>query len=69
LWSDGLLAHLIAIALEIHFEQEVFHGDLQRSYYDLGYMHTLTLNIKEDIEYQRGMNVKLNPGKFSKSGN
>jgi hypothetical protein len=38
-------------------------------YYDMGDVHTLTLKIKEDIEFQRGMNVKLNPGNFSKSGN
>jgi hypothetical protein len=67
LWSDRLLAHLIAIALELHFRQEAFHGDLQRLDYDLGDMHTLTLKIKEDIEFQRGMNVKINPGNFSKS--
>jgi hypothetical protein len=65
LWSDRLLAHLIAIAPELHFGQEVFHGDLQRLDYDLGDMHTLTLKSKEDIEFQIGMNVKLNPGKFS----
>jgi hypothetical protein len=59
-----LLAHLIAIAPELHFGQEVFHGDIQRLYYDLGDMHTLFLNIKKDIEFQRGMDVKLNPGIF-----
>jgi hypothetical protein len=41
----------------------VFHGNLQRLNYDLGDMHTLTLKIKEDIEFERGMNVKLNPRK------
>jgi hypothetical protein len=56
---------MIANAPELHFGQEVFHGYLQRLFYDLGDMHTLTLKIKEDIEFQRGMNVKLNPGKFS----
>jgi hypothetical protein len=25
--------------------------------------YTLTLKIKEDVEFQRGINVKLNPGK------
>jgi hypothetical protein len=64
LWSNRLLAHQIAIAPELHFGQEVFHGDLQRLYYDLGYMQTLTLKIKEDIEFQRAMNVKLNPRIF-----
>jgi hypothetical protein len=43
----------------------VLHGYLQRLDYDLGDMHTLTLKIKEDIEFQIGMNVKLNLGKFS----
>jgi hypothetical protein len=60
---------MIVIAPELHFGQEVFYGDLQRLYYDMGDVHTLTLKIKEDIEFQRGMNVKLNPGNFSKSGN
>jgi hypothetical protein len=32
-------------------------------------MHTLTPQIKEDMEFQRGINVKLNPGKSPKSGN
>jgi hypothetical protein len=53
LWSDRLLAHMIANALELHFGQEVFHGYLQRLFYDLGDMHTLTLKIKEDIEFQK----------------
>jgi hypothetical protein len=30
-------------------------------------MHTLTLNIKEDFEFQRGLIVKLNPWKVFKS--
>jgi hypothetical protein len=34
-------------------------------HYHLGGMHTLTLKIKEDIKFQRGINVKLNSGKFS----
>jgi hypothetical protein len=65
LQSDRLLATLIANAPELHFGQEVFHCNLHRLYYELGDMHTLTLKIKEDIEFQRGMDVKLNPGKFS----
>jgi hypothetical protein len=67
LWSDRLHAHLIPISPELHFGQEVFHGDLQRLYYDMGDVHTLTLKIKENIEFQRGMNVKLNTEKFPKS--
>jgi hypothetical protein len=64
LWSDRLIEILIANPSKLHFGQEVHHGDLQRLYYDLGDMHTLTTNIKEDIEFQRGINVKLNPEKF-----
>jgi hypothetical protein len=43
----------------------VLHGDLQILDYDLADMHTLTLKMKEDIKFQRGINVKLNPGKYS----
>jgi hypothetical protein len=39
----------------------VLHDDLQRLYYDLSDMYTLTLKIKEDIGFQRRINVKLNP--------
>jgi hypothetical protein len=47
----------------------VLHSDLQRLDYDLGDIHILMLKIKEDIEFQRGINVKLNRGKKSKSVN
>jgi hypothetical protein len=47
----------------------LLHGDLQRLYYYLSDMYTLTPNIKEDIEFQRGLIVKLKPEKFPKSGN
>jgi hypothetical protein len=40
------------------FWQGVLHGDLQRLDYDLSDIHTLTLKIKEDIEFQRGLIVK-----------
>jgi hypothetical protein len=63
LWSDRLIEILIAKPSKFHFGQEVLHCDLQRLDYDLGDMHTLTLQIKEDIEFQRGINVKLNPEK------
>jgi hypothetical protein len=43
----------------------VLHSDLQRLDYDLDDMYTLNLKIKEDIEFQRGINVKLNYGKSS----
>jgi hypothetical protein len=61
LWSDRLIAHLNAIAPELHFGQNVFHGDLQRFDYDLYDMHTLTPKITEDIEFQIGISVKLTP--------
>jgi hypothetical protein len=32
-------------------------------------MITLTITMKEDIEFQIGIIVKLKPGKFPKSGN
>jgi hypothetical protein len=58
LWSDRLLAHLIANAPEFHFGQEVVHGNLQGLEYDLDDIHTLTIKIKKDIEFQRGIIVK-----------
>jgi hypothetical protein len=69
LWSDRLLAHLIANPSKLKYRQQMLHGDFQRIDYDLSDMHTLTPKIKEDIEFQRGINAKLNPGNFSKSGN
>jgi hypothetical protein len=61
---DWLIEILIINSLKLHFGQEVLHGDLQGLDYDLASMHTLTLNIKEDIEFQMGRNVKLNRGKI-----
>jgi hypothetical protein len=66
LWSDRLLAHLIANAPEFNIGQEVLLGDLQGLYYDLDYMNTLNLKIKEEIEFQRGLIVKLLSWKFKK---
>jgi predicted glycosyltransferase len=40
---------LIPNALELHFEQVLLHGD--RLKYDLGDVHTLTPQIKEDIKF------------------
>jgi hypothetical protein len=57
LWLGRLIEILIANPSKLH-------GDLQRLDYDLGDMNTLTLNIKEDIKFQRGINGKVNPGKF-----
>jgi hypothetical protein len=65
LWSDRLIEILIANPSKLHFDQQVLHGDLQRLDYHLGDMHILTLMIKEHIQFQRGINVKLNPRKFS----
>ncbi len=65
LWSDRLIEIIIPNAPELHFGQGLLHGDLQRLDYDLGDRYTLTPKIKEDIEFQRGINVKLNPGNFS----
>jgi hypothetical protein len=51
LWSDRLIKILIANPSKLHFGQEVLHGDLKRLKYDLSNMHTLTLKMKEDIEF------------------
>jgi hypothetical protein len=55
LWSDRLIEILIANPSELHFGQEVLHGDLQRLDYDLDDMHTLTPQIKEDIKFKEGL--------------
>jgi hypothetical protein len=68
LWSDRVIGILIPNALELHFGQGLLYGYLQRLDYDLGHMHTQTPQIKEDIEFQRGINIMLQPGKFLKSG-
>jgi hypothetical protein len=59
LWSDRLIEILIANPSKLHFGQGVLHCDLPGLYYDMDDMHTLTPQIKEDIEFQRGINVKL----------
>jgi hypothetical protein len=64
LWSDMLIEILIANPSKLHFGQEMLHGDLQRLDYDLGDMDILIHQIKEDIEFQRGLVIKLNLGKF-----
>jgi hypothetical protein len=61
LWSDRLIEVLILNPSKLHFGQEVLHGDLQRLDYDLSARYTLTPKIKEDIEFQRGIIVKLKP--------
>jgi hypothetical protein len=52
--------NLIQKAPELHFGQGVLLGDLQRLDYDLSDMHTTTLKIKEDMEFRKGLIVKLN---------
>jgi hypothetical protein len=51
LWSDRLNEILIPNAPELHFGEGLLHGGLRRLDNDLGDMHTLTLKIKEDIEF------------------
>jgi hypothetical protein len=63
LWSDRLIEILIANPSKLVIGQEVLYGGLQTLNYDLGDMHILTLNIKEDTKFQRGINAKLNPKK------
>jgi hypothetical protein len=65
LWSDRLIEILIANLSKLYFGQEVLHGDLQRLDCDMGDIHTPTPQIKEDIKFQIGRNVKLNSRKFS----
>jgi hypothetical protein len=60
LWPDRLIETLIANPSKLHFGQEVLHDDLQGLDFDLSDIHTPTLKIKEDIEFQRGINVKIN---------
>jgi hypothetical protein len=67
LWSDTLIEILIANPSKLHFGQGVLYGDVRRLYYDLGDMDTLTPRNKQDIEFQRGLVVKLSFGKFSVS--
>jgi hypothetical protein len=66
LWSDRLIKILIPNPPELHYGQGVLYGDLQRLYYDMGDMYLLTPKIKEDIEFQRGIIVKLKPRKSPK---
>ncbi len=65
-WSDRLVKTPVANPSKLHFGQEVLHCYIQRLDYDLDDIHILNPQIKEDIEFQRGINVKLNLGKVSK---
>jgi hypothetical protein len=51
LWLDRLIEILIANPSNLHFGQGVLLCDLQELYYDLDDLHTLTPQIKEDIEF------------------
>jgi hypothetical protein len=51
LWSDRLLAHLIANPSKLKYGQEIIHGDLQRLDYDLGDLHAPYPNIEEYMEF------------------
>jgi hypothetical protein len=64
LWSERLIEILIPKAPELHLGQGLLHADLERLDYDLDDKYILTSKIKEDIEFQRGIIVKLKPGKF-----
>jgi hypothetical protein len=69
LWSDRIIEILTANASKLHIGEEVLHGDLQGFHYDLGDLDTRNPQIKEDIEFQIGLVVKLSSGKFSCLGN
>jgi hypothetical protein len=58
LWSHRLIATLIANAPELHFGQEVLHGDLICLHYDMEDMHKLNPQIEEDMEFRRWLNAK-----------
>jgi hypothetical protein len=65
LWLDRLIEILIPNAPKLHFGQGLLHGGLQRLDYDLGDRYTITPKIKEDIEFQRGIIIKLKPEIFN----
>jgi hypothetical protein len=54
-----LISILIANPSKLQFGQEVLHDDLQGLYYDLDDMDPLTLQMKEDIEFQKGYSLSL----------
>jgi hypothetical protein len=64
LWSDGLLETLVPNPSKLHFGSEVLHSDLQVLDYDLGDMHTLNPQVKEDIEFQIGLIINYYPRNF-----
>jgi hypothetical protein len=58
LCSHRLVATLIANPAELHFGQEVLHGDLKCLHYYLVDMHKLSPKIDEVMEFPRRLNVK-----------
>jgi hypothetical protein len=64
LWSVRLIQILIPNPPKLYFGQEVIHCHLQGLDYNMGDRYTLTPKTKEDIEFQRGIVVKLKPEKF-----
>jgi hypothetical protein len=51
LCSHKLIATLIVNPLELHFEQEVLHGDLKCLQYDFVDMYKLSPQINEVMEF------------------
>jgi hypothetical protein len=58
--SYRLIATPIANSPELHFGQEVLHGDLKCLYYRMVDMLKLSPKIQGVMEFQRRLNVKLN---------
>jgi hypothetical protein len=58
-----LIATIFPNQSELLFGQGVLHGDLQCSHYQLVYIHKLTPKIKEVMEFQKWLIVKLISGK------
>jgi hypothetical protein len=58
LCSHRQIATPIVNPPELHFGQEMLHGDLQYLHYDLVDMHKLSPKIQEIMEFQRRLNVK-----------
>jgi hypothetical protein len=51
--------NLIPKAPKVHFGQGVLHDDLKRLNYNMDDMNTPNPKMNEDIEFQRGLIVKL----------
>jgi hypothetical protein len=66
MWPYRLIAMLLANPPQLHFGQEVLHGDLQCLHYHLSDMQTQYPKIGEDVEFSKVLNVKQFPGKTRK---